>query len=46
MAEASNADLIQNAGYLLGSHEQDNSKISWVGPTKEICDTTKFKLTY
>ena len=46
MAETTNATLIQNADYLLASDKQDNSKIVWVGPSKQRYNSMKFKLTY
>ena len=48
MAERSNVNLIRNAVYLLASHKEnnDNSKIAWVGPSKQRFGNTKFKLTY
>ena len=45
MAATSNANLIGNADYLLASCKQDDSKIVWVGSTKQRYGTTKFKLT-
>ena len=35
MVETRNAVLIRNADYLLASGKQDNSKIVWVGPSKQ-----------
>ena len=48
MAKTSNANLIRNADYLLASRKEDkdNSKIAWVGPSKQRFDNAKFKLRY
>ena len=46
MAETSNANLARNAGLLCAVTQQDNSKISWIGPMKQRHDASKFKLTY
>ena len=46
MTETSNANLIRNADYLLASGKQDNSKIVWIGPSKQRYGSTKFKLTF
>ena len=46
MTEASNANLIHNADFLLATSNKDNSDIVWVGPTKQQFGTTKFTTTY
>ena len=45
MTERSNANLIQNADYLLASFKQVENKIAQVGQ-KQRYDAKQFKLTY
>ena len=46
MAGTCNADLAHNADQLCAVTQRDNSKISWIRPSKQQYDASKFKLTY
>ena len=46
IAETSNANLARNVDHLCAVTQQDNSKISWIGPMKQRYDASKLKLTY
>ena len=46
MAETSNANIIPDADYLLATDNKNDTSIVWVGPAKQLLDTTKLKLTY
>ena len=47
MAKVSNDDFIRNADHLLAKNANiDTTNMQWVGPTKQIFDSSKFKSTY
>ena len=42
MAKTSNANLARNVDHLCVVTQQDNNKISWIGPMKQRYDASKF----
>ena len=46
LVETSNANLIHNSDHLLAASKEKRDNITWVGPSKQCYNQSKFKLTY